>query len=300
MQKTSHYKRQPLVAGIVFGLVCLAAAAYVQNWVRTEALNWWSLPPVFRILILPATVTSTTQVDKVHLVEFYPMEKRARVVLLAAQTSTDVLGGYGNYPLRSLYPLFTLDKRSARYMQAALSVASGKVIDLVLVFEHYPQVNNLADFRSWLGNRVFQQVTNMKRLEQVGQISWSRIFWFLTYPRLKWSWIDESVEALPKEILPLALDCPVAVVNQAEVKGLASKLTQLLEETGFTVVRTATGFEYQEKSKLIVDPNVGQCSWVIKQVSHLLPSEPEIVNDATRAAEYRAGVVLIIGSDLVY
>lgn len=94
--------------------------------------------------------------------------------------------------------------------------------------------------------------------------------------------------------------CPVAVTNTTSINALASRVSQIIEQSGAVVVRVKSGDSEFNKSSLYVGEEVEvQCQALITLIKSIFPSELIVVpanKDLTN--RYRAQLILFLGEDL--
>lgn len=94
--------------------------------------------------------------------------------------------------------------------------------------------------------------------------------------------------------------CPVAVTNTTSINALASRVSQIIEQSGAVVVRVKSGDSEFNKSSLYVGEEAeSQCQSLITLIKSIFPNELIVVpanKDLTN--RYRAQLVLFLGEDL--
>ncbi len=108
---------------------------------------------------------------------------------------------------------------------------------------------------------------------------------------------DLSESFLERSLMQTGKICSVAVINTTEINGLASKLSQFLEQNGVYVTRASSNDQNLKKSHILVDKDRKDCLPLAKKLEAILPHEQEMTVDKA-LPYYRANVVVFLGSDL--
>lgn len=95
------------------------------------------------------------------------------------------------------------------------------------------------------------------------------------------------------------LQCPVGVINTTSTSGLATNLSNLVEESGYPVVQLSDNRDNVEQSTIFFDPEVPECQLEAERLSHLMISSPKIEANADAVRRHRAQIVIYLGQDMV-
>jgi len=90
-------------------------------------------------------------------------------------------------------------------------------------------------------------------------------------------------------------DVSLAVVNGTGDRGLANRVSKMLEKPGYDVVVTPRVGEDYEKTRVIVDKSVEVSDEFWVPLSHLIPYKVE--RSSGVIDKFRAGVVVLLGKD---
>jgi hypothetical protein len=98
----------------------------------------------------------------------------------------------------------------------------------------------------------------------------------------------------------LARVCPVAVVNTTNIRGLAGKISQILEDSGVLVIRTTQSeVKFDQTTIYLEDGIPDECVQLAERIGKLFPEQPTILPQAAgEATQYRAKIVVMVGLDL--
>lgn len=167
----------------------------------------------------------------------------------------------------------------------------------------YPQQNlsqeKQAQFKDFL-------ITELRSREE------QNLLFYLEQNQVTWEWFAdteaqtrEGKEGLLSNFLAKnteasygkLFECPVAVINNSNVTGLASAFAQLLEKDGFSVVKRDSGQDILAESSLLIDPDSTACEALLSRFQQLMPTKV-IKADHELVQQYRAGAVIFLAEDL--
>jgi hypothetical protein len=305
-QVFSHFVRVlwNLIKGmVVFTIITsmAAIAGLVLFW-----FFWWP-PNRFSSTqnYLFVNQSSTDIKGSIILVHLEPGAKKIEVSLFNKDLPVELLGGYGQYSLRSVFPLLQLDHRSNQYISTAYSAALGLPIQQVIPLGN--EAEKLTDVTSskqlnlqmfwwqiltyrWPSSLSFPERFLLYRFGQsvsTDQITTNQI-------KSNDDWLKVRHQLGLPEVNP---DCSVAVLNTTEVAGTGSMITQVLENAGITVIRLSDTPDRLAQTKLFVTQPSPFCLSVISQIQPLFPLDvrQEVVGETM--SKYRTNIVVLIGQD---
>lgn len=253
--------------------------------------SWWlhqfetaSKPGV--IAVVPTQPDS----EQPLVVLYFPAETAdPELLILEPSTQVELYGGYGQYPIRSVVPVARADQRSDAFIQAAVSMALGRVVDQLW----------LVDGQTWPLTTISHHQFSSEAAPT--QIEWIRWRWWLN---------QNQLEATPVSALPvssqvyawqpeLLRQCPVALVNTTPVNGLGGQIGQLLENSGVFVIRVTDTSNAEPTTQLFLNPDSAEaCELVVKILERGFGFELQSSFDQRRAAQFRAEAVVLLGEDL--
>ena len=279
---------------LVVGGACLAlilALAYnffLPNFFKLQENKNW-------LFIYPDLDSQVP--NQVFFGHFNPEIKAITLVEIDPELRVRLLSDYGEYPLRSIYPLLQLSGQAAdeQYLQAAYSLAIGEVVDRVVVMD---QARNLPEPQQ-LKKVLWQEAANGPGVDNEG---W-QVYFFAEQGQARRS-LQIGVENWDKFgrenfSRPMMMNCAVVVVNATSESGLANRIAGILEKAGFMVTREGNHWEKLAKTTIYYDEGSHHCSELVERGIKMLPFAPEVREGGEVPGQYRAGVVVVAGSDLV-
>lgn len=224
-------------------------------------------------------------------------------VTLAPTIPVEIIGGYGEYQLRSVLPLLKVDKKSNQAIQATFSFALNTGINQVW------QDNNLdKDFTQFdvqqLGWRLIRGQI------KTGLSPWQRFHWGVYLSRFSETDIAISSASSLEEwqeskqwwsLGKLLYLCSVAVVNTTDTAGLGGQVSGVLESAGLNVIRVANDQTPREATTVVIDfdkdhPNE-TCDQVLNLITAYIPNATNTEYNPDATLEHRANISIILGED---
>lgn len=236
------------------------------------------------ILFISGKSDSATAGERVIFVEIYPDDEEIIVSSFNPNITAEVMGGYGEYKLGSVYKLLQIDKKNDQYIAAAFSNFLGKGVDLVVTGNKDPQ-DKLGLMKLFFSNKMVWNWLLEVKGTPAENINFNKI------ENLE-SWQDGLTQTR-REIDP---KCNVAVVNSTNYSGLAGDISQVLENSGVEVVRATNNIWGDEETIMVVNDSQS-CLEVKSRVQSVSPVELNQVVDQSKTSQYRADVVLFIGEE---
>lgn len=233
------------------------------------------------------------------LAHFSPTNSKVEVGLFPAELSVDILGGYGQYPLRSVFPLLTLDKKPASFIIAAYTYALKIPIDGVVSFSENSHLTESPKISSLLWKlltfKFHSQISFVDRLRlyqfalKVGQAQTTshQIDSLAEWQKIKAQFRFSS----------LGNDCAIAVLNTTQTAGTGLSIAQVLEESGVSIIRLTDTPDQLEQTKILVNQKPPFCQEVVNQLGSLFPFATKVEVNSKTMNTYRANIVVLIGQD---
>lgn len=270
---------------------------------------------VLKLLVIPRFF-SITQVENIlvishddsysdaDIIYFHldPNVALQKIVAIESEELVTVSAEYGEYPLKSVYDLVSLEPQEQKYMKAYFAQIFGVVFDEVVSFnqgdfdqvEHDSQVSIFLQAlqQYWSNTNVFHEAKIRYHLAERLQIqpqseAQSEMVAVNTVA-------DAHVSSFPTGV---SQQCPIAVFNGTDSAGLARRVTDLLEASGFFVVRTSVQ-EKETKVGVVIDRQVPEeCNKIVSTLAQLLFPEAEVRTEDTVMETYRASIVLFLGEE---
>lgn len=277
------------LAIIFIALLAFMLAFFKRGWHDNADKN---------ILLLPETVDGYT--GKLLFAHISPSNREIEVVMINPELPVNVIGGYEEYPLRSIYPLWKLEKRDQTILPAIYSFALSKVVDQVWKSDKYHFDANEPDFKKITQNLLQFKITSPLTLAD-------RIWLYKFAHSLRpdeitvktvetmddWKKVSADIEFADQSAV-----CNFAVVNSIGVSGAGGTVGKMLESSGFSIVRITDENPALEKTTLILGENATKCQDQQDHTLNAMPLKIKIENDSAKANQYRANMVLILGEDM--
>lgn len=244
-------------------------------------------------------VNKTVEAEKgsIMLASLDPQELRAQFVTFDPQLKTQVVGGYGRYELRAIYPLLRLDSKPEPVISTTLTFSLDRVVDTIWSVETVPVVTTKDEAKRLLLAIAWgSQPSSLRLIDRI----W--LGWFasrLDVSRVLLDTVHTEKNLSSTDFLSLAFkpECTIAVINTTTISGVATRVTQILENSGGRVVRVADTPTNLEKSRLVISEH-SKCQGVAQKARRVIPSDIEIEQNKEQATEHRAEVVLLLGRDV--
>ncbi len=274
---------------LICAILLFLFAFFKRSWTEGSDRN---------ILLIPDTIDGYK--GKLLFAHISPSSHKIDVVMLNPELNVNVIGGYGSYPLRSIYPLLNLDKKDDKNLPAVYSFAMGKVIDEVWRSDKNNFNADDPDFKQVTQKLLFFKIAGNLTL---GDRIWLyRFAQGLRPDELKVQTADtlsewQKIQADIK-FEDQSKTCNFAVVNTISISGVGTQVGKMLESSGFSIVRITDQEPALEKSELVVGDDQAKCQDQLDHTIHAMPLQVKIVHDLNKAQQYRANMVLFIGSDM--
>ncbi|GEM_PF-728780 len=275
-----------LLLGVVVGIIFLLLFVFFgPSWSNQSDQN---------IVIVP--IDTDVQANKIILAHISPKTKKIEAVLLPADSSAKVIGGYGQYPVRSLYPLLSLEKKDTPFLRAAYSHALGKVVNQVWWSgDEALFIGEDRDLASRLSRKILLGRVHASADGQLGLLD--RVWLFRFFNQVTPRTLDQR--QLASFVFGNDLkDCRIGITNTTTQAGMGTGVSKVLEQSGFAVIRVTDEQTSQEKSVIKLDPSMESCTEVVNHALNLFPFKVEVEEQADLWATNRVNVHLFLGQDL--
>jgi hypothetical protein len=271
---------------ILIGLFYGYTALFQSTWPRNQTRNF---------ILVPDNIDGFK--GKILFAHISPQEKRIQVALLPADLEVNVAGGYGQYPLRSVFPLLKMDNKNSQFIQLALGMGVKQTIDEVWTSR------DASLFQSVDVAKVFQEVLSYKvgsRLPLSDRI-WLRQFLFSLRPdQIEVTEIKDSAEwekYEEKKTYVSEKDCSLAVMNTTQSSGLGTLMADIFEKSGLPVIRVSDDSQALEHS-LVIRQDAQSCTETLLHVRNIFASTLEEKIDPELMNHYRANMVVLLAKDI--
>ncbi len=261
----------------------------------------WYLSPIFLSLKSSQQIVFLSpQKDGVNnqiaYAIFSPEQQKITIWQVPASAPVPVLGGYGNYPLAAINRLLAIDGKEHVFRRAAMSQSLGVVANDVVEAPVFPtQFQTKDDITKWWWESMTKQPMSARM--------WLRWYWFAKNVPINNISIKtlNSIDELRQTVstLPDWSDdgCSVAIVNSTAQAGLASQFSRALETSQLRVIRVTDTNQPQEKTTIIMAESNEACQRAQASLESITPVSVIIENNLQKANQYRADVVLVLGTD---
>ena len=282
---------------LFIGMVVFLLAYFVtpQKWVADQEHN---------VVIVPEESTGFS--DQIWLVQWSPKQHRAVIAELPAEFSVEVLGGYGKFPVRSIWPLLKLEKKSDQFIRAGFSQGLGVVVDEVWTSKE-PVVFQLAA-KDPKPDRLMKNLLDHIVMGDIHtSISWrDRIHVWWWGHRLRPDQIVVEKVSDPEGWLQqrkkLAFEmrqseCSIALLNTTGTAGVASRLGKVLSDAGLVVVRISDEERVNRKTVIKRTPAAAICKEELAHLQSFFPETLEITEDPGLGNTARAQISVELGKE---
>lgn len=277
-----------VVAGAVLAVCVVAALGAAVVTVATPQNSQ-------NIVIVNKTIEA--EKGSIMLASLDPQESRAQFVTFDSQLKTEVVGGYGRYELRSIYPLLMLDEKPAAEIRATLTFSLDRAVDTIWSLESVPQVTTKDQAKQLLLALAWgSQPSSLGLIDRVW-LGW--FAWRLEVSRVLLDTVKTEKELASADFLSLAFkpECTIAVINTTSISGVAGRVTKIFENSGGRVVRVADTPATLETSRVAISTD-SNCLEVAEKVQQVVPTAIAIERSEQITAENRAEVVILLGKDV--
>ncbi len=238
--------------------------------------------------------------NQIMVAHFKPEDSVITAAAIPADQPVMVAGGFGEYPLRSVWPLLDMENKDDAFIRSAFSFAVGEAIDGVVVTSEATIPTSQFELQTEM-----RQAIQHRSVAGLGLKDQLALYFFTTQlpsekVRIKSLDVWEAWERYRGELgllFPEA-DCPVAVVNTTNQSGLATAVAKVVEQSGYTVVRVTDNPEAEPHSRVAYAADSEECQVKAASLGHLFPQKVEVTADSATTQTYRAKIILELGEDI--
>jgi hypothetical protein len=238
------------------------------------------------------------------VVQLAVASKKVIVYAVPAQAAAQLFSGYGEYQLSSIYPLLQLERKDKQYQAATLGAVLGVIVDAVIPVEQLGDKLSFIDLEK-NPQRALTQAMQPLWWQSGATSNWkTRWQWLMYLERADLTWVAlKSPETIGMFQFETAYsefkDCSVAVINTTRVRGLARRISNELENSGLTVIRTAAEQTTEATSVVYYDESSPKCHQLVPYIQQALPKYREAQKDQSLVNRFRANLVVVLGTDLI-
>jgi len=272
------------------GVLCITGFLYFTFFLPTL----WDDETSKNIVIVPANIEVQT-----NLILYASISYKTKKVTLNSVPATDMVqvpGGYGQYPLKSVFPLLGLDRKSPQTVEATYSYLIGVPIDEVWVTEDASVLSSTqttAQFAQAVLLNKMETGLGVKDRYKLYQMVQAQNPTVQLFTSLR-DWQERQRSRFAGQLK----DCRVALVNTTTVAGLGRRVSTVLDRSGVVVVRLTDSTPRQAKSVLTIQAGQPDCLALAAHLQQVFPDKIEIVQDPDIINRARSEAEVVIGEDL--
>lgn len=211
------------------------------------------------------------------------------VIGLDKKITNQLIGGYGDYQLGALHGILEIDKKGSVFERAAFSNFLEMGVDEVVEvnFDQLPTTKIELATMMIKNKNTFSDALVVKNIDQ-GSLE------FVEVNSLE-DWQKHINSSVTRQLND---NCSVAVVNATEESGIASLLSNILENSGVSVVRSTNNIWGESETKLYIGDSSEDCGEVLDRIQSVSPIELTTEVNKNETARFRANIVFFIGEEL--
>lgn len=297
-RQRSQINRRPLakpsslltaLGSMLVGVAVIAICIYF--FITKLAASIWTLDTPQTILLVPP-VSADQSLPFVQVAVLDPSLRTVQLVKLSGNVPLSVTGDVTVNALNTDIQAVTSSH------SGAISLKLGRVIDEVvtlpttepitthsqakrtfqaLIGQDTPAVPKATRFKWWLFLLSISDIDF--RVKEVSSYSAWEV-WLATVAQ------QQSVA------------CSLAVINTTETSGLSRFMSQIMEQSGYQVIRVDSQPKFLSNSQLFLNPQRLHCLPQAERLQQFLPTAIEIVPDLAATQQARADIVWLLGSDV--
>lgn len=263
------------------------------------------LPMVFELdkeyTIMLVEKNQSPVANKLYLLHFHHQASRLSLLSMNEQMLIPIAGQYGEYPLSTVASFLEAEGSSTEEIRKTYNLAFGQVIDQIYFLEKLPaDLNHKNQLK-----QVFHQYffTAVKNLQPLGEKFFRLYFAVRSYNNFNFTVADDlaKVQAWGGRVADKSqfIACPLVLINAAESRGLANRVSQVLEQNGLEVRHLGSSSESTGSSSIYYDDGNLACTQAVNTVLQILPKDLSLIPDGGQMAKkHRAKTVIILGKAL--
>ncbi len=226
---------------------------------------------------------------KILFAHISPKEHKVDLVFFKPELESEIIGGYGTYQLQSLWLLLNIDHKDSHFLSAAGTYFLQNLVDEVIPTQHVPQ--NFSGLQKFFQENIFKRLILYRFLSSLSSQQAN------TY---QVNTLDDWQKLQDKFHYPQPdTQCSIAVVNSTTTSGLGNNIANIIEKSGYPVIRVTTISQESSTSSLLSANSLPTCAEVNSHLQSLFPFTIKPKNQSDIMEKYRANIVVILGNDLV-
>lgn len=278
------------LGSVLLGITIIAICAYF--FITKMATYLWPLTTPQTLVLVPP-LESSQPVSFVQVLLLDPVTQTAQVAELPGNIA---LTSTGEVPVSSLTPQIESVVQS---QPGALSLQLGRVVDEVVVLPSNNPVRTYSEAKNTFQDLINNDTPNLSKSEK---IRWWLFILSLSDTDFRartmtgfsnWqSWLANVAQSRTNS------GCSLALINTTRTSGLSRFLSQIMEQSGYQVIKVDSQPKFLENSQLFINPERMQCLEAAQRLKQFLPEAIEVVPDASVTQQARADIVWLLGNDV--
>ncbi len=317
-QEKKVKKRIFRVFGILF--LCILAFGIVASvtMIIFRMRSVWNTSEVTILLF----VSSQDEVNRpLTLAWLYPEENEAYILTIPPQARVQALGEYGTFRSEALDRRYEIEKKSRDFLLSTIGLRVGLIPQVYIKIPSDTTLTLYQDIHQALQNSLFHMNAGLNIYDKIQAF---RFVNSLREDQVHFIQPNETLFTQKKEendidfqqqrnsifrdklssTLGVRKNTSIAVINASEVAGVATRVGEVFENVGYTVVQVKTQEEAQAQTTFVFSQDwYEKKETFIQVVQKLFPVSLKIKKDDEIAQSQRSDIVVIVGKDfgeLVY
>lgn len=262
------------------------------------------LPMVFELdreyTIMLVEQNHTLAASKLYLLHFHHQASRLSLLAMNEQMLIPIAGQYGEYPLSTVTTFLTAEGSNIEEIRKTYNLAFGQVIDQIFFLDSLPDLKDKNQLKQ-VFHRYFLEA--VKNFQPLGDDFFRLYFAVRSFNDFNFMQADDlaKVQAWSGGVVDKSqfISCPLVLINAAESRGLANRVSQILEQNGLEVRHLGSSSESTGSSSIYYDDSNVSCTQAVNTVLQILPKDLSVIPDrGEMAKKHRAKTVIILGKTL--
>lgn len=239
--------------------------------------------------------------NKLYLLHFHHQASRLSLLSMNEQMLIPIAGQYGEYPLSTVASFLEAEGSSAEEIRKIYNLAFGQVIDQIFFLKKLPtDLKHKNQLKQVFHQYFFSAVKNFQPL---GKNFFHLYFAVRSYNNFNFTVADDltKVQTWSGGVTDKSqfIACPLVLINATESRGLANRVSQILEQNGLEVRHLGSSSESTGSSSIYYDDSNLSCTQAVNTVLQILPKDLSVIPDGGQMAKkHRAKTVIILGKAL--
>jgi hypothetical protein len=287
----SNVPRKKFFGGLLLIISVICAGILVFWWFASST---WDSEEDQHIVIVPKNLDVNTK--QILLLTYHGSSKDIQLRAIPADVEVRVVGGYGKYPLKSVYPLLVLDKKNRAVIQSTYTYGLQTPIDQVWVTaeDEVFAAQTVADLGKNILSRQIEASLSLKDRVELYQLFREH----KAENKVEYATLDAWHSSLQGLYSTDFKPCRVGIRNTQPIPGLGRELERVFSHAGATVVRLSDDSSNASTTKVLVQTGVPSCQVLLKHLRPILPGELTVEESNDVFARSRTELDVIIGQDL--